>query len=526
LTERHICGTPLRALSLLAGLLLTMAALAATACASTVTTTGDGGPGSLRQLVADAAEGETIHVPAGEYVLTSGTPIEFSKNLQLVGEGSGRTVISGGDKTGIFVIRDWTDGSTEAALSGMTLRKGRLRGGLEGSYDPEELNQIGGAAILAIEMQALHLRDVVMTENVMDTSNTPGLAVPGITGGTLDFGGETLTMVDCEVTHNVARATNYNGRYPAQINGGAVEASGGQMLIEGSTIADNLADVSGDTTPNLDYVSTGELFGAGMMIAPVPAPGRHGASRIVDSTISGNVGLAEAGDDGYGNLAQGGGLFVLGGGAVTDELVGVTLAENEVRTENQGTAQGGGLAMVTFLSESSLRVKGSTIAGNSARGGDAPAIAGGDIFAGGNLAFFHGDDEYSGRSMISFADSIVAGGSASRNNGNCAIEPGGSGILSAGFNLDSTSECGLHSFGDENGVDPLLGPLRVTGGHTATMAPASNSPAVDQGASSAPTDGVGLSRRYDNPAIANPAVVSADGSDIGAVELQAPKQAR
>jgi hypothetical protein len=67
-------------------------------------------------------------------------------------------------------------------------------------------------------------------------------------------------------------------------------------------------------------------------------------------------------------------------------------------------------------------------------------------------------------------------------------------------------------------ADPLLGPLRDNGGPTSTMAPAAGSPVVDQGAAfGLTTDQRGLPRPSDLATIAN----AADGSDLGAVELQA-----
>jgi hypothetical protein len=68
-------------------------------------------------------------------------------------------------------------------------------------------------------------------------------------------------------------------------------------------------------------------------------------------------------------------------------------------------------------------------------------------------------------------------------------------------------------------ADPLLGALRDNGGPTATMAPASNSPAIDAGSAfGLSTDQRGQPRPSDFDAVAN----AGDGSDIGAVERQAP----
>jgi hypothetical protein len=70
-----------------------------------------------------------------------------------------------------------------------------------------------------------------------------------------------------------------------------------------------------------------------------------------------------------------------------------------------------------------------------------------------------------------------------------------------------------------NGQDPQLGPLRDNGGPTLTEKPSATSPVVDQGKDYV---GTGVDQRgvalFDAPDIAN----SADGRDIGAVEVRAP----
>ena len=61
----------------------------------------------------------------------------------------------------------------------------------------------------------------------------------------------------------------------------------------------------------------------------------------------------------------------------------------------------------------------------------------------------------------------------------------------------------------------------MNGGPTPTMAPALASPAVDQGsASGLATDQRGALRPVDFPSIPNSSAPGADGSDIGAVEIQ------
>jgi hypothetical protein len=117
-----------------------------------------------------------------------------------------------------------------------------------------------------------------------------------------------------------------------------------------------------------------------------------------------------------------------------------------------------------------------------------------------------------------FRNTIVAGGAGPAGSENCSKEELGA---SLGFNLESSDQCNLHAAGDLVNRDPLLGPLQNNGGLTATMAPASSSPAIDQGGGSGlAADQRGAMRPIELPTIPNSSAPGADGSDIGAVEFQ------
>jgi Ca2+-binding RTX toxin-like protein len=71
------------------------------------------------------------------------------------------------------------------------------------------------------------------------------------------------------------------------------------------------------------------------------------------------------------------------------------------------------------------------------------------------------------------------------------------------------------------GQDPLLGPLAANGGPTPTQALPKTSPAVDHGKSfGATVDQRGLTRSVDQSDVPNSASAGADGTDIGAFELE------
>jgi hypothetical protein len=462
----------------LATLAIALLVPVAYAGAATVTNTNDSGPGSLRQAISDAAPGETINVPAGKYVLSSGQ-LEFEKSLNIVGAGDGSTTISAANASGIFEIDDFAQ-EAEVRISGLLLQNGRVSG--------------NGAAIDATA-HVLTLRDVVITHNVAESV--------AVEGGALNFFGQRLTVADSKVVGNRARATD-------RIFGGAVSATAEALTIERSTIANNSAEVS-------DEEKGGEIYGAGIFSGLA-------STLIVDSTISNNAGIASGGSDG--GFAQGGGIFVLGG-LLSQSLIRDTIVGNSVRTEANGTAQGGGLAVVSFGSESSVDVTSSTIASNSGSG-SASVGNGGNVFVGG---FFNPirTHRFDGGVQMSFANTIVSNGAGAPHSENCMIEKRGSEVepgvqsrlVSHGFNLDSRDQCEFHAAGDIVGRDPLLGALQKNGGPTETLLPAANSPVVDQGTALAMrNDQRGFARPFDFTAVPNSAAVGGDGSDIGAVELQ------
>jgi hypothetical protein len=118
---------------------------------------------------------------------------------------------------------------------------------------------------------------------------------------------------------------------------------------------------------------------------------------------------------------------------------------------------------------------------------------------------------------VEIRNSIVADGAGPAGSENCNAEAG----TSLDFNIDSLDQCNFHAAGDKISTAPLLGPLQDNGGPTPTMAPAADSPAVDQGAAfGLAADQRGVARPIDLPSIPNTSAPGGDASDIGAVELR------
>ena len=106
-----------------------------------VTNTNDGGPGSLRQAIADAAPGNTIEFtltyPA-TITLTTGE-LAIAKSLTIAGPGRNLLAVSGNDASRVFRV-DKPGGANqiEVAISALTIRDGHAdKGG--GLWNDEKL---------------------------------------------------------------------------------------------------------------------------------------------------------------------------------------------------------------------------------------------------------------------------------------------------------------------------------------------------------------------------------------------------
>ncbi len=115
--------------------------LSFTVHASTVVTSlADSGPGSLRQVIADAPAGSTISfATSGTITLTSGV-ISIGKDLTLSGPGAGLLTISGNNTSRIFDLY-----GAAVSLSGLRLTAGRASG--PGGPDGGAIYVFSGASL-------------------------------------------------------------------------------------------------------------------------------------------------------------------------------------------------------------------------------------------------------------------------------------------------------------------------------------------------------------------------------------------
>ena len=210
----------------IAVVLLCAVAIRARATTITVTNTNDSGPGSLRQALADAHDGDTVEATgiSGVIRLTTGELL-VDKSVTINGAGADVLAVDGHATSSVFQIGS---GKT-VTISDLTIRNG------EGNFGGGILN--GGGATLTI------------------SNSTLSGNIGGFGGGIFNTG--TLTIVNSTVSGNTASegAGIYNGATSTITNstfsGNAAPGAGGAifnlatLMIANSTLSDNSSGLGG-----------------------------------------------------------------------------------------------------------------------------------------------------------------------------------------------------------------------------------------------------------------------------------------
>ncbi len=466
---------------------LSMAAAGTAQAAVTVSNANDSGPGSLRQAIESAPPGETVIVPAGDYQVSS-EPLKIEKSVTVTGAGPNATVIRSTGPFRVFTIMPAPMTQAAVTLSQMMIRDGRVF----------ELQAIG-AGVLAVNAN-LTLSGVNLTGNLANANEEGAGGVGGTAVGAGAFltNGQ-LTVSASNVYGNTAEARGGPGAHGGMAEGGGVFVANSPYRVEGSSITGNVSDASGGP----GATDGGLAAGAG-----VASNGSTEASTLASSTIAENVAQAMPGPSGNAGEVGGAGLFAIAAKSsvsLANSTIAANVARNGAGTGKPGFAAGlfavagaGGTVTITSTTIAANRLESTT-----------PESQGGNLFAVGPPG------------SISFANSIVSAGVGPAGSENCVTTES----KSLGFNLDSLDQCGFHAPGDQVNTDPALLPLQSFGGPTLTMAPTAGSPIIDQGASfGLSTDQTGAQRPVDFPTIPNSPAPGADGSDIGAFELQPSSQ--
>jgi hypothetical protein len=280
------------------------------------------GPCSLREAVTSAtANGDTIVVPAGTYVLTSGQ-LNVTAGVTIEGAGAGSTTIEGGGSTAIGgsgqgVVQ--VAGNTVAAV----IENLTITGGGASNANGGGIDETGPAPLI--------LNTVTVTNNSVTTASGGG-------GGIFSSSG--LTLENSTVSANTATATQSTGNS----GGGGIMVTGGELTVADSTIDGNTALVTMGTS---DTATDG---GGGVFDAS------DSTGEFVNSTVTGNT---VTGAGGGGAL-----LLAVTGGA---DIANATINAN-------GAPAGGGIDAAANTSGVSVSIADSIVAGNGPGGNCAAPV--------------------------------------------------------------------------------------------------------------------------------------------------------
>jgi hypothetical protein len=426
----------------------------------TVTNTNDSGPGSLRQALAGADDGDTVSFATaldGQTVTLTSAELVIDKNITISGPSPNTVTISGSFSNPPFRIFHVMPGHS-VAIQGLTISGGSVG-----------LGEVGGGILN--DHATLTVTDCTVEFN--------GLAECG--GGVCNDGSNgsaTLSIVNCTITTNSSSLIGEGG-------GICNDGSNGNatLTIVNSTVGGNASpfaagilnesDQGSATLTIANSVVSGNLSTGGSPPLNFGAAGgiaNSGVMTIINSTISGNLASNDAGGilnlgtltitsstiTGNGAGGFGGNNYPGYGGGIDNE--GTLTVSNSTISGNtaagnafKGFGSGGGIA-----NSSDLTVTNSTLSGNSA-----------DIGGGVGNQF----------GFLEISNTIFNAGTSGENIFNDAGT-----VTSNGYNVSSDDGGGyLNGPGDQINTDPLLGPLQDNGGPTFTHALLPGSPAIDAG---------------------------------------------
>ena len=397
---------------------------AASADTITVINTNDSGPGSLRQALVKANDGDTINFDSslnGQRITLTSGQLSVDKDVTISGPGAKNLAVDGNRLSRVFYINP----DKTVTIDGLTVATGHTFGNGGGIFN---------------DAAALTVTNCVLSGNSADSY-----------GGGIGNQDGAVTVTNCVLSGNSAYSGG--GIRNEGTNGSAM------LAVSNSTISSNSA-AGGGGIANLTSGGSATLT-------------------VTNSTISGNSGDYDGGD-GIANYAYEGDATLtitnsaisgngnpgsLPGGGVSNLADGsiATLTITNSTISGNSAGEGGAVSNQSYnASIATLTITNSTLSSNSA------GYHGGGIL---NYALKAGFAE------VETGNTIFDAGSSGENifnyNGT---------VTSLGYNLSSDNGGGyLTGPGDQINTDPVLGPLQDNGGPTFTDALLPTSPAIDTG---------------------------------------------
>lgn len=384
-----------------------------------VTNGNDSGPGSLRQAIADARDGDTINFdPSVNTVTLTTAELSISQSITISASPQMVTVMRS-SQTEFRIFHVMPGHSVE--IDGLTISGGHITGDNGGGIlnDNSTLtvahcmvwaNAIVNASSGNNFGGGIHNSGTMTLNQVIVNNNNASFC--GCGNGVPSGGGISNTGTMIIIAGTVQ--SNAGGAFWLWSGGGIYNSNTGMMTITGSMIVNN-------QTGNPGHFGA---YGGGIV--------NYGTLTIQDSTISGNTAL--------GGDIQGG-----EGGGISGNNITIT---NSTITGNSalrggGVAGGGNIAHTTFSNNSA-------------------SVAGGALYL---------------TSPLELGNTILKAGASGVN-----IFNNGGSLITHGYNVCSDNGSGfLNGPGDQINTDPMLGPLQNNGGPTLTHALLPGSPAIDAG---------------------------------------------
>ncbi len=486
------------------------------ACSVTVTTTADGGPGSLRDaiLCANSTPGpDTINLPAGSYALTitgasedaaATGDLDITDDLTIVGAGAASTII---DAAALSDRVLQVLPSVSLNLSGVTVTGGSVSGDGGGILSSGTLNV--SASTIANNSAGNDGGGVYSTGALTVVDTTFNSNVSSRDGG----GIFSIFLSTSTVPVNVFGST-FSGNSASRLGGGIHNERFSVLTVDDSTFIGNSANSGGaiNTERTVSAVVVDSTLIANTAFTGGGIRNHQGVLDVRDTAIANNVTNHN------------------GAGVSNDR--GTMTIENSTISSNAitGTASGGG---ILNTEGASLSIVNSTISGNSATfmgGGIASLFTSQldltNVTITNNTAAVRVGGVANDRGTLNFRNTIIAANAApaipdlGRLLGS-APNPTAGTINSLGHNLVGNNDGSFFTpaAGDLVGtpaapIDPLLGPLQNNGGPTETHHPLAGSPVIEAG-----DNNVGLTTdQRGQPRIFDGDFDSVATIDIGSVE--------
>ena len=467
---------------------LCLIALSTEAATITVTNANDGEPGSLRQALANANDGDTIVFDAS----VLGIPVVFGelvvdKSVTISGPGANTFPVDAYGRSRVFHI---TNGAT-VSISGLLIINGQTEERGAGILNDHSTLTVNNCTILnnsvGYDLGGGICNDGSFGSANLEINNSTLFGNPsGNRGGGIYnngvSGSATVTINNSTVRANVAGGAG-GGIYNDGTQGNAT------LTIDNSILHDNAATYGGSRGGaifNEGSEGTATVTISNSVLSGNSSSNKGGAIYSTGTDGSETLEINNSTLSGNSTGGSGGGISIDALGFSARDMLTInnsTLNGNSANTGGGISNSADGLAFTT------VTISNSTLSGNSASG------AGGGISNGGphgretliiNNSTLSGNSASIGGGIVN-ADSW---GGANLTIGNTILKTGASGeniyvdgpVTSLGYNLSSDDAGGaLTGIGDQINTDPMLGPLQDNGGPTFTHALLTGSPAIDSG---------------------------------------------